>query len=362
MTHARELRFWAIGGAAALALLWLLSDILLPFVAGIAVAYFFDPVVDRVQKLGLSRSWSTILVVSIAALVSAAIALAVLPYLIDQIAAFSHNLPARLAKISERIQPLLEPLREQLGMSATSLAELQQAIAARAGQILSWIGSLLGGLLTGSIALFNLLALVFLTPVVAFYLLRDWDAIMARVDSWLPREHAPIIRQLRREADAAIAGYVRGQALVCVSLGLFYSIGLALVGLDFGVVIGMIAGIISIIPFVGSFTGAIMAMGMALAQFPPDWMSVGLVAVVFVAGQFMEGNILAPKLVGDSVGLHPVWIMFALLAGGSLFGFVGILISVPVSAVLGVLVRHFLQRYLASAYYGGDDDGSGAPA
>ena len=362
MTHARELRFWALGAAAAFVLLWLLSDILLPFVVGAAVAYFFDPLVDRMQRLRLSRSWATILVVTIAALLTLAILLAILPYLIDQITAFSQNLPARLAKISERAQPLLEPLREQLGMSAASVAELQQAIAARAGQILAWMGSLLAGLLTGSLALFNLLALVFLTPVVAFYLLRDWDSTLAKVDSWLPREHADIIRHLGREADKAIAGYVRGQALVCLALGLFYSVGLAAVGLDFGIVIGMIAGIISIIPFAGSFTGGIMAIGMALAQFPPDWMSVALVAFVFAAGQFIEGNILAPKLVGDSVGLHPVWIMFALLAGGSLFGFVGILISVPVAAVLGVLVRHFMDRYLASPYYGGDDDGSGAPA
>jgi predicted PurR-regulated permease PerM len=362
VTHARELRFWPLGAAVALLLLWLLSDILLPFVVGMAVAYFFDPLVDRIQRLGLSRSWATILVVTVAALLSIAILLAILPYVVEQVSAFSQSLPARLAKISERIQPLLEPLREQLGMTATSAADLQQAIAARAGQILSWLGALLAGLLTGSLALFNLLALIFLTPVVAFYLLRDWDSILAKVDSWLPREHAELIRRLGREADAAIAGYVRGQALVCLALGLFYSVGLALVGLDFGIIIGMIAGIISIIPFVGSFTGGVMAIGMALAQFPPDWMSVALVAFVFAAGQFIEGNILAPKLVGDSVGLHPVWIMFALLAGGSLFGFVGILISVPVAAVLGVLVRHFMDRYLASAYYGGDDGGSGAPA
>jgi predicted PurR-regulated permease PerM len=357
VTHAREIRFWALGAATALLLLWLLSDILLPFVVGIAVAYFFDPLVDRIQRLGLSRSWATILVVTVAALLSIAVILAILPYLIEQVTAFSQNLPARLAKLSERIQPVLEPLREQLGMSAASVADLQQAITSRAGQILAWLGSLLAGLLTGSLALFNLLALIFLTPVVAFYLLRDWDSILAKVDSWLPREHAEIIRHLGREADKAIAGYVRGQALVCLALGLFYSVGLALVGLDFGIVIGMTAGIISIIPFVGSFTGGILAIGMALAQFPPDWMSVALVAFVFAAGQFIEGNILAPKLVGDSVGLHPVWIMFALLAGGSLFGFVGVLIAVPTAAVIGVIVRHLIGRYHESAIYRGDNAG-----
>jgi predicted PurR-regulated permease PerM len=190
---------------------------------------------------------------------------------------------------------------------------------------------------------------------VTFYLLRDWERLVDALDGALPRDHASTIRKLAHESNAAIAGYVRGQALVCITLGTIYAIGLSLVGLQFGLVIGLIAGAISFIPFVGTFVGAVMALGMALVQFPPDWMGVVKVAVVFLVGQMLEGNVLSPKLVGDRVGLHPVWIMFALLAGGALFGFVGVLIAVPVAAVVGVLVRHLIGRYRDSQYYRGAD-------
>jgi predicted PurR-regulated permease PerM len=206
----------------------------------------------------------------------------------------------------------------------------------------------------GGVAVINLLGLLFLTPVVTFYLLRDWEKVLAAIDGALPLEHADTIRRLAAESNRAIGGYVRGQALVCLALGTIYAAGLTLVGLQFGFVIGLIAGIISFIPFVGTFVGGTLAIGMALAQFPPDWMGVVKVAAIFVAGQAIEGNILSPKLVGDRVGLHPVWIMFALLAGGSMFGFVGVLVAVPVAAVIGVMVRHLLGRYRASAIYRGN--------
>jgi predicted PurR-regulated permease PerM len=206
------------------------------------------------------------------------------------------------------------------------------------------------------LALVNLLSLLFLTPVVTFYLLRDWERVVNAIDSALPLDHADTIRRLAHESNAAIAGYLRGQALVCITLGSIYAIGLSLVGLQFGLVIGLIAGAISFIPFVGTFVGAVMALGMALVQFPPDWWGVAKVAAVFLFGQALEGNVLSPKLVGDRVGLHPVWIMFALLAGGSIFGFTGVLIAVPVAAVIGVIVRHLLHRYRESAIYRGSGE------
>ena len=221
--------------------------------------------------------------------------------------------------------------------------------------MLTVAGAVAGKLAQGGLAIFNLLALLFLTPVVTFYLLRDWERLVDALDGALPRDHAATIRKLAHESNAAIAGYVRGQALVCITLGTIYAIGLSLVGLQFGLVIGLIAGAISFIPFVGTFVGAVMALGMALVQFPPDWIGVVKVAVVFLIGQMLEGNVLSPKLVGDRVGLHPVWIMFALLAGGALFGFVGVLIAVPVAAVVGVLVRHLIGRYRDSQYYRGAD-------
>ena len=206
-------------------------------------------------------------------------------------------------------------------------------------------------------AIINLLGLLFITPVVTFYMLRDWEKVLAAIDGALPLDHADTIRKLAREIERRHRGYLRGQALVCLCLGSIYAIGLSLVGLQFGLVIGLIAGAISFIPFVGTFVGAVMAIGMALAQFPPDWIGVVKVAAVFLFGQTMEGNVLSPKLVGDRVGLHPVWIMFALLAGGSLFGFVGILIAVPTAAVIGVIVRHCSAATARAAIYRGSKPG-----
>lgn len=348
-------RFWVAIAAVFLLLLWLLNDILLPFVVGIAVAYFLDPLVVRLQKLGLSRTWATTSVTIFAVLLTIGVAMAILPPLFAQLQSLILNLPDYTVKLAARITPLIDPIRERLDLPPLSLHELQAEVTQRAGQVLAVAGTVAGKLAAGGLAIFNLLALLFLTPVVTFYLLRDWETLLAALDGALPRDHADTIRKLAHQSNAAIAGYVRGQALVCISLGTIYAVGLSLVGLQFGLVIGLIAGAISFIPFVGTFVGAVMALGMALVQFPPDWIGVVKVAVVFVIGQMMEGNVLSPKLVGDRVGLHPVWIMFALLAGGALFGFVGVLIAVPVAAVVGVMVRHLIGRYRESQYYRGAD-------
>jgi predicted PurR-regulated permease PerM len=350
-------RFWVAMAALFLVLLWLLNDILLPFVVGIVVAYFLDPVVARLQKLGLSRTLATASVTILAALITFGLAMAILPPLFGQVQSLIVNAPDYTVKAAMRIQPLIEPLRDRLGLPPLSLQELQSEVTQRAGQVLAIVGSIAGQVAQRGIALVNLLGLLFLTPVVTFYLLRDWEKLLAAISNALPLDHADTIRRLAHESNQAIAGYLRGQALVCISLGAIYAIGLSLVGLQFGLVIGLIAGAISFIPFVGTFVGAVMALGMALAQFPPDWIGVVKVALVFLFGQMMEGNVLSPKLVGDRVGLHPVWIMFSLLAGGSLFGFVGVLIAVPVAAVIGVIVRYLLARYRASGFYRSADPG-----
>jgi predicted PurR-regulated permease PerM len=350
---AARWRFWVAAAVVFVLILWLLNDILLPFVVGIAVAYFLDPVVVRLQRVGLSRTWATTAVTILAVLLAVGVAMAILPPLFGQLQSLIVKAPQYIVQAATRVQPLIEPLRDKLGLPSLSLQDLQADATQWAGQMLAIAGSVAGGLARRGVALINLLALVFLTPVVTFYLLRDWEKVIAALDGALPLDNAPTIRKLARESNAAIAGYVRGQALVCISLGTIYAVGLSLVGLQFGLIIGLIAGAISFIPFVGTFVGAVMALGMALAQFPPDWMSVIKVAAVFLFGQMMEGNVLSPKLVGDRVGLHPVWIMFALLAGGSLFGFVGILIAVPTAAVIGVVVRHLLGRYRESGIYRG---------
>ena len=348
-------RFWVAMAVVFLLLLWLLNDILLPFVVGIVVAYFLDPVVVRLQRLGMSRTWATTAVTIVAVLLTIGGAMAILPPLFSQLQSLILSFPDYTVKLAARITPLIDPIRKRLDLPPLSLQELQAELTQRAGQVLAVAGTVAGKLAQGGLAVFNLLALLFLTPVVTFYLLRDWERLLAAIDGALPRDHADTIRKLAHESNAAIAGYVRGQALVCIALGSIYAVGLSLVGLQFGLIIGLIAGAISFIPFVGTFVGAVMALGMALVQFPPDWMGVVKVAVVFVVGQMLEGNVLSPKLVGDRVGLHPVWIMFALLAGGALFGFVGVLIAVPVAAVAGVLVRHLIGRYRDSQYYRGAD-------
>jgi predicted PurR-regulated permease PerM len=346
-------RFWLAAAVVFLLLLWLLNDILLPFVVGMAVAYFLDPVVSRLQRLGLSRTLATTAVTIFAVLLAVGLAMAILPPLFGEMQSLISSTPQYIVQAATRLQPLIEPLRQRLGMPSLSLQDLQSDATQWAGQALAIAGSVASGLAQKGFALINLLALVFLTPVVTFYLLRDWEKVVAAIDRALPLDHADTIRQLARQCNAAIAGYVRGQALVCIALGSIYAIGLMLVGLQFGLIIGLIAGAISFIPFVGTFVGAVLSLGMALAQFPPDWMGVVKVGLVFLFGQTMEGNVLSPKLVGDRVGLHPVWIMFALLAGGSLFGFVGVLLAVPTAAVIGVLVRFMLQRYRQSALYRG---------
>jgi predicted PurR-regulated permease PerM len=355
LAPASRWRFW-LGAAAVLVLaLWLLNDILLPFVVGAVVAYFFDPVVARLQRYGLSRTLATTAVTILAALIAIGAAFAIVPPLFDQVQQLAAKAPETFVRAAARLQPMIEPIRSRLGLPALSLAELQAHAAQWAGQALSIVGGIAGRLAQRGVAVINLLALLFLTPVVTFYLLRDWPKVLAAIDGALPLDHAETVRKLAHQSNMAVAGYVRGQALVCLCLGTIYGVGLSLVGLQFGFVIGLIAGLISFIPFVGTLVGATMAIGMALAQFPPDWVSVGKVAVVFLIGHLLEGNVLSPKLVGDRVGLHPVWIMFALLAGGSLFGFVGVLVAVPIAAVVGVVVRHLLGRYRASALYRGAD-------
>jgi len=345
--------FWVAAAAAFLLLMWVLNDILLPFVVGMVVAYFLDPVVVRLQRARISRTMATTLVTIIAVLVAVGVVMAILPPLFGQIQSLINKAPEYIVKALGRIQPLLEPLRDRLGLDPPSLHDLQSEATQWAGKGLEVAGGIAGALAARGVAIINLLGLLFITPVVTFYMLRDWEKLVAAIDNSLPLEHADTIRKLTAESNAAIAGFVRGQALVCLALGTFYGIGLTLVGLQFGLVIGLIAGAISFIPFVGTFVGGVMALGMALAQFPPDWIGVVKVAAVFVVGQMLEGNFLSPKLVGDRVGLHPVWIMFALLAGGSLFGFTGVLIAVPVAAILGVVVRHFIARYRDSALYRG---------
>jgi len=353
----RQLMFWLGAFVAVVVFLLVFSSILLPFVAGMVLAYFLDPVADWLERHGLSRMAATILILA-AFLVSFVLALMVIvPILATQFAGFAANLPGYLATLQALVTEF-DPgwLERTIGVDAQSLRE---ALSGLISQGAGFLTGLFQSLWTSGLAIINIGGLLVVTPVVAFYMLLDWDRMIAKVDSWVPRDHVGTVRRLARDINTATAGFLRGQGTLCIILGVLYAVGLTIVGLNFGLLIGLFAGLISFIPYIGSLVGLVLSVGVAFVQFWPDWTMVAAVAAIFFAGQFIEGNILQPKLVGKSVGLHPVWLMFALFAFGSLFGFVGLLLAVPASAAVAVLVRFALSRYLESPMYRGHGD---APA
>jgi predicted PurR-regulated permease PerM len=354
LNSGQRLRFWLIGTACFLVLLYLLRGVMLPFVAGMAVAYFLDPLADRMERAGLSRTLATgIICLVFFGLLGFGLAL-LAPIIQQQAVTFVQKVPTYAQSLHQRALPLLEEVYSHL--SPDDLDKLRSSAGAYAGTAVTWALGVVKGVLSGSIAVMSLLSLLFITPVVTFYLLRDWDRMTGKVDGWLPRHHADTIRHELREIDRTIAGFVRGQAIVCITLATFYGVGLTLTGLDLGLVIGLGTGLGAFVPYVGMLIGLIASVGLAFAQ-GGEWHLLAGVGAVFAIGNVLEGNILTPKLVGDRVGLHPVWIIFSLLAGGALFGFVGILLAVPAASVIGVLVRFALQNYMRSSLYdGGGDD------
>ena len=359
MTTDRQLRFWLIGLAVFLLLLFVLRAVLLPFVLGMAIAYFLDPVCDRLQGWRLPRWVATVITLVVFLLLCIAALMLIVPVFTSQLSDLIAKLPEYATLLKAQIEHALTVLQARVDQA--HLERLREAIEGSSGNAIKWLAGAAGNLLTQGAAIANLLSLIVITPVVAFYLLRDWDLMIGKIDGWLPRRHAPVIRRLAAEVNDTLAGFVRGQGLVCLILGAFYALGLTLAGLDFGLVIGLAAGLLTFIPYAGSIFGLVMSVGLAALQFD-DWIRVAIVAVIFFVGQALEGNVLTPKLVGERVGLHPVWVIFALLAFGSLFGFLGILIAVPAAAVLGVGVRFLLLQYLDSRYYddGGDHGGETA--
>ena len=333
--------------------LYLLGDILLPFVAGAALAYLLDPVADRLQRLGMGRLTATILILTIFVVIFALGLVVLVPVVVQQVLNFVEQVPRYVGRLQTLLAEQGGPWIDRIGGEG-ALAQAQRSVGDLVGQGANWAAGFVRSLWTGGKALVSVLSILVVTPVVAFYMLVDWDRMIATLDDWTPPRHRPTVRRLGREMDAAVAGFVRGQSTVCLFLGIFYATGLTLIGLNFGALIGLVAGLISFIPYVGSLTGLFLSVGVALVQFLPDWTWVLATLGIFFLGQFIEGNILSPKLVGASVGLHPVWVMFALLAFGSLFGFVGLLLAVPVAAMIGVLTRFAVHRYHKSPFFLGE--------
>jgi predicted PurR-regulated permease PerM len=350
----RQVTFWLIVLVVFIVFLYLFSEILLPFIAGMSVAYFLDPVADRLERLGLSRLMATVVILVAFVLVFGLALTLFIPIIISQFNDFVRHVPGYVQQFQEFIVKHQNSMLP--GWARSQLDAIKDNFSNIFSEGLSFIGSLFGQLWSSGKALINIISLMVVTPVVAFYILLDWDRMIAKVDTWIPRDHVETVREIARQVDQAIAGFIRGQGSLCIILGVYYGVGLTLVGLNFGLLIGLFAGMISFIPYVGSLVGLFLALSVALVQFWPDYLWVGVVLAVFFIGQFLEGNVLQPKLVGQSVGLHPVWLMFALFAFGAMFGFVGLLVAVPAAAACGVLVRFALSRYLQSELYHGRSD------
>jgi len=350
MSYERQAVFWIIGFVLIMVLLNLLSSILLPFVAGMAVAYFLDPVADWLEEHKFSRTTSTTIILLAFFLLMALVITLLFPLLQRQVVELFRMIPGIVETIRTETVPWIEQSIAEL--SPEMLEDIRNAAKDFASGSVKWFTGVAGKLWNSGLAFFNLLSLIVITPVVAFYLLRDWDLITAKINTWLPRRPAPVIREQFVEIDRTLAAFVRGQSTVCLSLALIYGIGLTLVGLKSGLLVGLGAGFISFIPYVGAATGLIVGVGIALFQFN-EWLPIAMVAGIFLVGQTLESYFLTPRLVGDRVGLHPVWIIFALLAGGALFGFTGVLLAVPVASVIGVLIRFGIGRYLESTLFHG---------
>ncbi|MEM9267423.1 MAG: AI-2E family transporter [Pseudomonadota bacterium] len=344
-----QARYWGIAAVIFFIVVWFMGQTLLPFFVGAAIAYCLDPFADRLEEMGMSRVLATAVITFGALLVFLGAAMVAVPLVIQQIQQLAEVTPQTVARLQAFLTENYPQLFEPGGI-------LQQGLAALRDNLQTGGAAVVSALQASLFAVFDFLILLFVAPVVAFYLLLDWDRMIARIDEWLPREHAPTIRGLVREIDWVLGGFVRGQLSVCVILGGFYSLALLAVGLNFGLIVGLVAGLISFIPFIGSIVGGALSIGLALFQFWNDPLWIIVVAGIFVVGQMVEGNVLTPLLVGGSVGLHPVTLMFALSIFGATFGFVGLLVAVPLAAGLGVLSRFGLRQYLDGRLYNGPAD------
>ena len=352
MTVREQFGWWSGGLLLFILVLWLLADALLPFVLGAVLAYLTDPVANWLQRCGVGRVLATV-VITVLSVSVVVLALGLLiPLLVEQIRDAIERAPGFVDDVRLALAAWL-PEMEKEG------TVLNRAVATLRENAQAWSVELLKRVWSGGVAFINFVAVVVVTPVVAFYLLLDWNRLVGGIDDILPRQHRPTILKLARDMDDVISGFMRGQLTVCLILGTFYALGLMLVGLNFGLLIGMFAGLISFIPFVGSITGGVISLGVAVAQFWGDPVWIAAVAAIFVVGQAVEGNFLTPKLVGGQVGLHPVWLLFALSAFGALFGFVGMLVAVPAAAAIGVVGRFLINKYKRGRLYRGEATGSG---
>jgi predicted PurR-regulated permease PerM len=327
----------------------LFASILLPFVAASGIAYVLHPPCTHLTRLRVPRGLASLILILGLIMMMFLFALLLYPMIVNQISLLVGHVPDYVRGLSLFAGKLIARLQQHLGPEYVD-AKLSDLVSGQFGAMLGFVASATSHVVGGGYALFNVLSLVVVTPVVGFYLLRDWPRVLAMVDSWLPRRYQGVVRAQAREVDRILSAWVRGQAMCCMILAIFYALGLSIVGLELGLVVGLAAGFLSFIPYVGSITGAVVSIGLAFAQFP-TWEGVLRVVAVFFVGQILEGYVIYPRFLGDRVELPAVWVIFALFAGGAAFGFLGVMLAVPVAATVGVLARFWLRRYLTSPLY-----------
>ena len=358
MRAERQVLFWVTAAALLILTIAVLKDILLPFVAGIAVAYFLSPLADRLVTLGLNRIVASFLIVVTLGVIAVAALVLVVPIIVAQAQDLAAALPGELARLRETIDAWA---RERLGPGYAGLdGQMDKAASALTENWASLVGWAATSIWSRSLAIVNFLALLLVTPLVVFYLLIDWHPMLEKVDRWLPREHANSIRTLASDMNDAVAAFVRGQGTVCLILGAYYAMALSLIGLDYGLLIGLATGVMAFVPFVGWALGFLTALTVAIIQFWPEMLPILLVAAVFLGAQALDAGFLSPTIVGSKIGLHPVWLIFALFVFSYLFGIVGTLVAVPLAAALGVLIRFALDVYLKSPVYRGPPASAGS--
>ncbi|MBU1175607.1 MAG: AI-2E family transporter [Alphaproteobacteria bacterium] len=353
MSLQNQIKIWLLLLAVMILGLWVFRGILLPFILGMALAYLLDPVADQFVRWRFSRLWASVVILAIAISIFATAFLLIVPLALQQAIGLAFRLPGYVNQLqdlaNERVPEIFAALGEE------RVVQFQNTLAELLNQGIGIVGGLIAQVMQSGLTLINALGVIIVTPVVAFYLLLDWDRLSLTFDSLLPRQHRDEIRDVLADIDQAMAGVIRGQGAVMIILSVFYGVTLSFAGLNYGVAIGLTTGLLSFVPYVGFLTGFVLSMGVGIVQFWPDGIMLAVIFGIFVVGQFIEANVLYPNFVGNSIGVHPVWLMFALFAFGLIFGLIGIVLAVPMIAITGVLVRFAVRKYKSSALYLGVD-------
>lgn len=359
MNHDSSRRWQLLAITAVIVfLIWLLGPVLMPFAIAAMFAYLGDPLADRLERWGLNRMWAATIVFVVLMVAVVGVLLLLIPLIAHQIENLITNLPRYGDWAQHTAWPWVQA-RLHLDPHLFDTDRLVEMFKKHIGSISGVAGVVLGKVSSSGLGVVLWLTNLVLIPVVSFYLLRDWDRMVGKIDGMLPRSIQPTVAHLARESDKILGAFVRGQLLVMLALGTFYGVGLGLVGLSVGLLIGLVAGLLSFVPYLGFIIGFVAAIVAALVQYG-DWTHVLLVCGVFMVGQLLEGYVLVPKLVGDKIGLHPVAVIFAVLAGGYLFGFLGVLLALPAASVIMVLLRYLIERYRLSELY--TEEGERDPA